>query len=74
LAFSFSVSVFSFQLFSLSLPLFMARVFAADHANHVLALHDSAAFTKSFSLMVALSWLYETKNAELLLRVSDGEK
>jgi len=39
---------FNFQLFSLALPLFMARVFAADHANHILALHDSAAFTKSF--------------------------
>jgi hypothetical protein len=30
-----------------SLPLFMARVFA-DHAHHVLALHDLATGTKSF--------------------------
>jgi hypothetical protein len=29
------------------LPLFMARVFA-DHAHHVLALHDLATGTKSF--------------------------
>jgi hypothetical protein len=31
----------------LSLTLFMARVFA-DHAHHVLALHDLATGTKSF--------------------------
>jgi hypothetical protein len=30
-----------------SLSLFMARVFA-DHAHHVLALHDLATGTKSF--------------------------
>jgi hypothetical protein len=31
----------------LALTLFMARVFA-DHAHHILALHDLASFTKSF--------------------------
>jgi hypothetical protein len=31
----------------LALPLFVARVLA-NHAHHVLALHDLATFTKSF--------------------------
>jgi hypothetical protein len=32
----------------LALPLFMARVLAADHAHNVFVLHDFASFTKSF--------------------------
>jgi hypothetical protein len=43
-----SFPFFSLSAFLLTLALFMARVFAADHAHDVLAFDDLARFTKSF--------------------------